>query len=180
MGGRDELIDNTGSSDHARSSDDGASSERAELIARVERAESQLRASAVRKGATDLFSIDLTMQQLRMLFILAASGALSAHDLAEALGVGPTTLTGIVDRVEARSLVRRLPDSLDRRVKRIDLTDHGRRLLNDLHEVSRDFHRQLLARLDMAELAGLATGFEALARACEEDGMESAPVSGRR
>src|SRR5262245_7422135 len=117
--------------------------ERDVLVARIERAEEELRESAVRQGAMDFLSIDLTMQQLRALIVLAASGALSAHELASALGIGPTTLTGIVDRLEARGLVHRLPDGRDRRVRRIDLTGSGRRLLHDLNEVKRDHQRRL-------------------------------------
>jgi MarR family 2-MHQ and catechol resistance regulon transcriptional repressor len=35
-------------------------------------------------------------------------------------------LTGIVDRLEARGLVRRIPDQTDRRVVRVSLTPKGR------------------------------------------------------
>jgi DNA-binding MarR family transcriptional regulator len=148
--------------------EDPASAERADLIARVERAEVSLRRYAVRQGALDFFSIDLTVQQLRVLFVLMASGALSAHELAETLRIGPTTLTGIVDRLQARDLVHRLADERDRRVRRIDLTEAGRRLLNDLNQLKRDHERRLLARLDLAKLAGLAEAVEALAQACQE------------
>ncbi|MEQ7126366.1 MarR family transcriptional regulator [Actinopolymorpha sp. B11F2] len=160
MGGRDESID--------------PSVGRDELIARIERADEDFRRSIVREGATGLFSVDLTMQQLRVLFILAAAGALSAHELAESLGVGPTTLTGIVDRLEIRDLVCRLPDGRDRRVRRIDLTDAGRRLLRDLNEVRQEHFRRLLGRLDDEVLTSLATAIEALARACEEERREDA------
>lgn len=146
--------------------------EKDELIARIEAADLELRRHVVRQGATDFFSIDLTIQQLRALFILASAGALSAHELAEGLGVGPTTLTGIVDRLEAREVVCRLPDGRDRRVRRIDLTEAGRRIIHDLHEVKREFQRTLLCRLDVGALAGLATGIEALARVCEEQVRE--------
>ncbi len=147
-----------------------------DLIARIEQADLELRQQVVRRGAMDLFSVDLTMQQLRVLFILAMSDALSAHELADSLGVGPTTLTGIVDRLETRALVCRLPDERDRRVRRIGLTDDGRQLVHDLNEVKRDFQRQLLGRLELDELAGLATGLDALARACAEQAADAARV----
>ena len=170
MGGRDESIDPAESID--------STAERDELIARIERADEEFRRSIVKEGATEFFSVDLTMQQLRALFILAASGALSAHELAESLGVGPTTLTGIVDRLEVRDLVCRLPDGRDRRVRRIDLTDAARRLLRDLNEVRQEHFRRLLGRLDSHVLAGLATAVEALAVACEEEGRERAASAG--
>lgn len=143
--------------------------DRAELIARIESAESDFRRYVIRQGATDFFSVDLTMQQLRALFVLGASGALSAHELAETLGIGPTTLTGIVDRLQARGLVHRLPDGQDRRVRRIVLTEAGRDLLRNLHEIKRDHQRRLLGRLDLDVLAGLARAVEAMARICAEE-----------
>jgi DNA-binding MarR family transcriptional regulator len=180
MGDRDELNDQksvpdrAGVPDRAEVGGRAEVPDRAELIARIERADEQFRRSIVREGATEFFSVDLTMQQLRLLFILAATGALSAHELAGSLGVGPTTLTGIVDRLEARDLVCRLPDDRDRRVRRIDLTEAARRLLRDLHEVRQEHFRRLLGRLDADVLAGLALAVEALATACEEEARAGA------
>lgn len=145
-----------------------------ELIARIQRAEREFRRSVVSQAATDFFSVDLTMPQLRVVFFLAASGAISAHELAEALHVGPTTLTGIVDRLEARGLVRRQADDRDRRVRRIGLTEEGQRLVQDLHRVQHQYEVRLLRRLDVDVLAGLATAVEALARASEELAREDA------
>ncbi|HEY8458288.1 MAG TPA: MarR family transcriptional regulator [Actinopolymorphaceae bacterium] len=165
---------------------------RESLIERIERAEAIVSGSLVRHRAMSLFTVDLTMQQLRVLFILAAGKegvfadfcdpaggrpsangsrergtALSAHELADALGVGPTTLTGIVDRLEARNLVCRLADGKDRRVRRIDLTDAGRRLVNEIMAAHREHRRELLSQLEPDVLAGLAVALEALAGVCE-------------
>jgi DNA-binding MarR family transcriptional regulator len=43
----------------------------------------------------------------------------------------PSTVSGIVDRLEDRKAVRRLVDPEDRRGVRLSLTRHGRRLLRD-------------------------------------------------
>jgi DNA-binding MarR family transcriptional regulator len=148
-----------------------------ELIARIQRAEREFRRSVVSQAATDFFSIDLTMPQLRVVCFLAASGPVSAHELAEALHVGPTTLTGIVDRLEVRGLVRRQADDRDRRVRRICLTEEGQRLVQDLHQVQHQYEVRLLRRLDVDVLAALATAVEALARASEELAREDAETS---
>ncbi|WP_172804948.1 MarR family winged helix-turn-helix transcriptional regulator [Actinopolymorpha singaporensis] len=142
---------------------------RAGLIARIEAAEDDFRQSLLRLCGPDLLSVDLTMTQLRALFVLGASGALSAHELADALGVGPTTLTGIVDRLQVRGLVHRIPDGHDRRVRRVDLTEAGRTLLGDVDEVRRAYQRRMFDRLDDDVLSGLATAVEALARVCAEE-----------
>ena len=47
------------------------------------------------------------------------------RELADALGYDASHITGIVDRLEQRGLVERRPDTADRRVKRLVVTDAG-------------------------------------------------------
>ncbi|MGH9143340.1 MAG: MarR family winged helix-turn-helix transcriptional regulator, partial [Vicinamibacterales bacterium] len=48
--------------------------------------------------------------------------------LAENLACDASNVTGLVDRLESRGLVRRRPSEADRRVKVLDLTARGTRL----------------------------------------------------
>ena len=48
--------------------------------------------------------------------------------LAETLACHASNITGLVDRLEARGLVRRQPSADDRRVKVLELTPDGSRL----------------------------------------------------
>lgn len=148
---------------------------REELIDRIERAESALRRLAIQKGDLGLFAMDLTMQQLKVLLVLAASGARTSHDLAQALGVGATTLTGIVDRLEARELVVRKADVRDRRVRLVALSEHGEALVRDAHEMHRDHARRLLSRLEPRLLGNLAEVLEAMAALIDEDCSTTEP-----
>jgi len=52
--------------------------------------------------------------------------------LAETLACDASNVTGLVDRLESRGLVRRRPSSADRRVKVLDLTATGSRLRTQL------------------------------------------------
>ncbi len=49
-------------------------------------------------------------------------------DLSRHLLVTAGNLTGIIDRMEKLDLVKRIPDSKDRRVTRVQLTEKGRQL----------------------------------------------------
>jgi DNA-binding MarR family transcriptional regulator len=140
-----------------------------ELIGRIERAESALRRLAIQKGDLGLFAMDLTMQQLKVLLVLAASGSRTSHDLAQALGVGATTLTGIVDRLEARDLVVRRPDTRDRRVRLVALSEQGESLVRDAHDLHREHARRLLSRLEPRLLVNLAEVMEAMAALIDDD-----------
>jgi len=57
-------------------------------------------------------------------------------EVAAAIGCGPSNLTGIIDKLEARGLVKRRPGQGDRRVKEVSLTRAGPA-----------FRKRLLARI---------------------------------
>jgi DNA-binding MarR family transcriptional regulator len=55
--------------------------------------------------------------------------------LAQCLQVDPSAITGLVDRLEAKSLVERQPDPDDRRVKALVLTARGKRVRAHLRRI---------------------------------------------
>jgi DNA-binding MarR family transcriptional regulator len=57
---------------------------------------------------------------------------LSMHELAQTLACDSSNVTGLVDRLEARGLVARVPNPDDRRVKHVVLTPAGERLRAEL------------------------------------------------
>jgi DNA-binding MarR family transcriptional regulator len=91
-------------------------------------------------------------------------GASSPGELARLWQVTPAVLTGIVDRLESRGLVRREPDPLDRRRLRLALTEDG---LEASLEVERALTNDLsvqLAMLSPEELAELGRSLDLLQR----------------
>lgn len=73
-------------------------------------------------------TVDLTLSQYRVLGILG-EGREAASALAEKLAVSRPSVTGVVDGLVTRGLVRRGQADGDRRRVDIDLTDSGRELL---------------------------------------------------
>lgn len=61
------------------------------------------------------------------------------------------TLTGVIDRMEERGLVRRERDSYDRRIWRIWLTPAGKELETELPPVSREIYEQAMAGFSLSE-----------------------------
>jgi DNA-binding MarR family transcriptional regulator len=74
----------------------------------------------------------LTMAQAQTLLMISPDEAEPMRDLAGRLGVDPSNLTGLVDRLEDRGLVERRPAAHDRRVKTLALTDAGVDLRGEL------------------------------------------------
>jgi MarR family transcriptional regulator, organic hydroperoxide resistance regulator len=70
---------------------------------------------------------ELAPQQMIALRMLGA-GPRKMGDLAQALFCDNSNVTGIVDRLEERGLVRRGPAEGDRRVKLLVLTDEGEKM----------------------------------------------------
>ncbi|WP_111509150.1 MarR family winged helix-turn-helix transcriptional regulator [Mycobacterium kyogaense] len=68
--------------------------------------------------------VDLTWQQVELLCQLNGDSP-SFGELARALGCDKSNITGMVDRLSRRTLVRREVDPHDRRVVRLTLTERG-------------------------------------------------------
>ena len=73
-------------------------------------------------------TVELTLSQYRVLGILD-DGREAASVLADKLAVSRPSVTGVIDGLVARGLVRRDPDATDRRRIDLGLTDDGRRVL---------------------------------------------------
>jgi DNA-binding MarR family transcriptional regulator len=98
----------------------------------------------------------LTMQQAKILIRLDDQ-APTLGELAAALGCDKTNITGMVDRLHRLGLVRRVPDTADRRVIRAELTEHGVALTADIRSAFADAIAQRWQRLPRAERGQLTT-----------------------
>ncbi|WP_030323907.1 MarR family winged helix-turn-helix transcriptional regulator [Streptomyces flavochromogenes] len=100
----------------------------------------------------------LTSTQAKVLAQL--NGPLPMRALATLLVCDASNVTGIIDRLEARSLVRREPDPSDRRVKNVVATDEGRDIIRRVREEM----QATSGALDTLDPAESTTLYELLAR----------------
>ncbi len=113
--------------------------------------------------------INLPLGSTRALFAIAGLNAQTPGRVAEALGVSRTTVTGLVDRLEAEGLVTRRLDPTDRRCWVLELTPPGRELVAEVTGHRRVRLQQALATLDSQVLADLHRGLTGLAQAMQVD-----------
>ncbi len=73
-------------------------------------------------------SLRLTPSQFDVIATLGDTEGLTCAELSAATLVTKGTLTGVLDRLAAKGLIRRIPVAADRRSTRIHLTDKGDRL----------------------------------------------------
>ncbi len=104
----------------------------------------------------------VTATQLSALRVLERAGELSHGELAARLFLGPSTLTDLVDRLEARGLVRRRRSTADRRQVHVSLDRAGRARLREVPRGVSKFGalRRMIAELPPAEAAGFLAVLE--------------------
>ena len=116
--------------------------------------------------------LDITVTQLRVLFILRDNSGAPAGFLADRLRVTPPTVTGLVDRLVRMGFVRREEDPEDRRLVRNFLTERGLQVVGEVEREGRAFLAKVFARLAPEQMSRLVTALEDLVAAAEE----AAPV----
>jgi len=72
--------------------------------------------------------LELSPAQCHVLHLIEPGRPIPMGQLAESLACHASNVTGLVNRLESRGLVRRRPSDGDRRVKVLDLTPKGSRL----------------------------------------------------
>ena len=108
---------------------------------------------------------DVTLPQYRTLVVLACGGPRRLADLAEALGVSPSTATRMCDRLVRKQLLSRTRDELDRREVKLTITTTGRRIVADVTHRRRDQVSELLGAIPVAGRRQLVSSLAQLASA---------------
>ncbi|MEO6082206.1 MAG: MarR family transcriptional regulator [Umezawaea sp.] len=129
--------------------------DKGELVDRVVQAQLRLQRRIASTHTNPLLQVNLTMQQLKVLLMLSMGEARSSQELTRSLGVGPATVTGLVDRLAAQGLVGRREDPQDRRVRLVEPTEAGRALVARLEAAGSEHLRGLLTTLDSEDLLAL-------------------------
>ena len=102
---------------------------------------------------------DVSPVQCRtLMFLHIAEGEVNQKTLERFLMVKPSTVNGIVDRLEEKELVRRTVSAEDGRCRILELTEEGRRFHDEFQAVVQQVNERL-ERGFSAEEKDLFTGF---------------------
>jgi DNA-binding MarR family transcriptional regulator len=112
----------------------------------------------------------LPVEQWRVLQALSDGHGLSMGDLAAAALLPPPTLTKVVDRLAAQSLVYRRQDTADRRRVAVYLSAVGRRRLAAADAQVAAVQERVVAALGPARTARLMDDLQALEEAMRPEG----------
>lgn len=130
---------------------------------------------AVASNALAGLSPEVTLPQFRALVLLDARGAMTVAELAEQLGVVPSTASRMCDRLVAKKLVRRALDRTNRRRVRLTLSAAGRELIAASTKRRRQQIGRLLKTIPLREQDRLATALGVLVAAAEHSGHSAGP-----
>jgi DNA-binding MarR family transcriptional regulator len=128
----------------------------------------QIASEEMRAGFNELFKTsDLTLAQYNVLRILrgAADEGLSCREISERMINRDSDITRMLDRLEARGLIKRERQTDDRRVVLTYITKAGVELLAGLDRPVTDLHKRQLRSLTKKELETLASLLTKLAAA---------------
>ena len=118
--------------------------------------------------APEFTSVDLTMAQAKLLYVVTASGDLSMSEIAHRLGVTISTASGAVDHLVSVGLLSRIDDPANRRQVVVSVTPFGIETLERLRELgTRQLRALLEAVRDDRDLAVIERAMRILSDALE-------------
>lgn len=101
-------------------------------------------------------SLDLNLSQASLIGYVAENGPMTQTQLAAALVLGRAATGSVVDQLEARGLVQRVPDPADRRVWLVENTVAGTEIAVQIVAVDEELRGRLREGISRAERQQLA------------------------
>jgi DNA-binding MarR family transcriptional regulator len=129
---------------------------------------SQLGGHSSRLWVTRLAKVGLDAREVMLFRHIALSEGRSQRELSLAVGLPPSRLVAIVDRLEARGWIERRTNRRDRRAHALHLTAKGRATLRQIMAVSAEHEADLTAGLDVSQRESL---IDLLQRVADHQGL---------
>jgi DNA-binding MarR family transcriptional regulator len=107
----------------------------------------------------------ISLPQFRLLVVLSNRGQQKVTELAEALGVNPSTATRALDRVVEAGLVDRQTNPNSRREVYVKLTRAGERVVRNVTRRRREEIAEIVARMSATHRRGLVRALNAFSQA---------------
>ena len=114
-------------------------------------------------------TLGVTGPQRLVIRVVGQKPSQTASEIAQMLGKHPSTLTGVLARLEQRGLITREVDAEDRRRARFTLTTGGKKIDRERRGTVEAATRRALTRLDGAAVEALLGGMSVLVEELERD-----------
>lgn len=138
--------------------------------------------SRIRRSVMDdvMRPYGITRAQWSMLSTLSRGGnnGMTQVDIARLLEVGKVTVGGLVDRLEASGHVERRADAVDRRAKRVFITEKGYEVITLMIAVASKVNRRVLKGLTPIEIETVERALLQVKRNLKEIAADAAAETG--
>ena len=120
--------------------------------------------------------VGLTSPQLAALQSIGRLQPITVGALAKSIHLSQATLTSILTRMEARTLVSRARSNSDRRIVVVELTEKGRAVLESAPSLLKDRFRHELLKLQEWEQTQMLTTLQRIAAMMDAEKIDASPV----
>jgi DNA-binding MarR family transcriptional regulator len=121
-------------------------------------------------------SLDMSMRQVKAVFVLAIHGPVSVGGLGRRLDLAEPTASLLVEELVTQGLAAREIDPLDRRRTLVKLTNEGAALVDRLQQTRDENLIRWLGQLGEDDLQAVLRGLEAILRAAQGCSEASGPA----
>lgn len=99
----------------------------------------------------ELEKIKVYPAQLGLLKVIEANGLISQIKLGAETGIDKASIVKLIDDLESKKMVERIPHPTDRRVKNIQMTAHGKKVFNTCHSAKVRAEKKFFSQLSNSE-----------------------------
>ncbi|GAA1536140.1 hypothetical protein GCM10009730_51670 [Streptomyces albidochromogenes] len=158
-----------------------ASEHRPECSARAARGVVELLAVLGHQGLDPVSAASVSASQLRALYVLEHSRSINVRTLSDTLGLAPSSVSRLCDRLQRLGFVERIPSSASRREVELRLTNLGKSYLNDLRTRHEAALVEVISSMAPATRAALVEGLAGFRRAADglAPGLQGLPSKER-
>lgn len=119
---------------------------------------------------------DITAPQLIALLAVAEYGPLTIASISKEVHLSPSTLVGIIDRLEAKGYAIRERSAEDRRQVMISITKEGRAFTKQAPSPLQETLAEALSKLTPLEQATISLSLERIVELMEAKELDAAPI----
>ncbi len=112
-------------------------------------------------------ALDITTAQLKSVLYIYSKEKVNSKELAGALNVSPSVVTGIVDRLVAQDIINRTAGTGDRRMQWLEITEKGGTLLDGIKQDTTNEMSKILGKMKDDDISTLFQGLSALIKTAE-------------
>lgn len=118
--------------------------------------------------------VGLTLPQYTLLYQLMLLGAVSMSEISTRLEITKPAVTNLVDRLEKKKCLKRVPHAQDRRVILLEILPKGRKIITEIQGQSLELLLKAYDRFSAAEHDAIGRFYEAVSRVIDDFLLRSA------